>query len=139
MIVKPLKKFVKNKVVCDRIFIRKLKIPAIIGIHAEEQETHQDIYLDLVFEFDSSRAAISDDIFHALDYAKICKRLTDYIPSTRFNLIETLADDLARLLFREYPIESLKLKILKKPFDIKNARFVGLEIQREKTRDYTNK
>lgn len=117
---------------CDRIFIRKLRVPAIIGIHAEEQEKHQDIFLDLVFEFDSARAAKSDDIFHALDYAKICKRLSEYIPTTRFNLIEKLAEDVSQLLFREYPIESLRLKILKKPFDIKNARFVGLQIERNK-------
>lgn len=116
----------------DRIFIRKLRVPAIIGIHPEEQEKPQDIFLDLIFEFDSARAAISDDIFHALDYAKICKRLSDYIPTTRFNLIEKLAEDISQLLFREFPIESLNLKILKKPFDIKNARFVGLQIHRYK-------
>jgi dihydroneopterin aldolase len=113
---------VKNKVACDRIFIRKLKIPARIGIHAIEQENPQDIYLDLDFEFDSARAAASDDIFHALDYATICKCLSDYIPTTRFNLIEKLAEDLTQLLFKEFPIEFLRLKILKKPFDIKNAR-----------------
>lgn len=120
----------KNKAASDRIFIRKLKVPAFIGVHAIEREHSQDIYLDLDFNFDSSRAAASDNIHDALDYAAICKRLGEYIPSTQFNLIEKLAEDISQLLFREFPIQSLKLKILKKPFDIKNARFVGLKIER---------
>lgn len=122
----------KNKAACDRIFIRKLKIPAIIGIHDFEKSQYQDIFLDLDFEYAASQAAFSDNIGDALDYAAICKFLSDYIPTTRFALIEKLAEDVSRLLFSEFPISGLKMKIFKKPFDIKNARFVGLCIERKK-------
>ncbi len=116
---------------CDQIFIRKLRVPAFIGIYPIEQEQMQDIYLDLDCSFDSTPAALSDNIYDTLNYEKICKCMSEYISSRRFNLMEKLAEDLVQLLFREFPIQSLRLKILKKPFDIKNARFVGLVIERK--------
>lgn len=123
----------KNKPVSDRIFIRGLTVSTIIGIWPEEQQNPQQLILDLDFESLIDKAAASDAIADALDYAKITRYLSDYIPTTRFNLIEALAEDLAQKLFENFPIESLSLTLYKKPFDIKNVDSVGLIIERRRT------
>ena len=83
----------------DKVFIKNLKVEAIIGIFAWEREVKQVISIDLEMEFDNKKAAKSDDIKDALDYKKVGKRITSFVKRSKYNLVERLAEQIAKLIF----------------------------------------
>ncbi|MCB1582492.1 MAG: dihydroneopterin aldolase [Xanthomonadales bacterium] len=113
----------------DKIIIRQLKVEAFIGIHDWEKQQRQPLLLDLDLSFDCSDAAASDDIKDALDYFTVCKQVTCFIYSSRFELIERLAEEVTQLILHNFPCEEVKLTLLK-PQAVGNAQAVGLTISR---------
>jgi len=113
----------------DKIFIQKLEIPCIIGTLPRERKKKQKIVLDLEFPADVPKAARRDDLRDALNYRKIADYITKFVSESRFYLIETLAECLAKTLLREFKLKSCTLRI-SKPNAIQNAKNAGVEIQR---------
>jgi dihydroneopterin aldolase len=115
----------------DKIFLNGLKAYCIIGTLPSERREKQKVVLDLEFPAPVRQAAKNDDLRKALDYQKIAQRVTEFTSNSSFQLIETLADRLASLLLREFPIKSILLKV-SKPGAIRNARNVGVLVERKK-------
>ncbi|MBS0350589.1 MAG: dihydroneopterin aldolase [Proteobacteria bacterium] len=114
----------------DRIFLKQLAVPAIIGIHEHEQLQPQTIWLDLEAQIDASKAAATDHIASTVDYSAIYRYLKDFIPTTRFQLLETLAAVLADQLLHSFSLSWLRLTITKKPQDLSAVTGVGVIIER---------
>ncbi len=115
----------------DTIFVKSLKASTIIGIYEWEKNTQQTVLIDLEMMTDIRQAAISDDIKDTLNYKSISKRLVDYIESSQFELVETLAENISALLLQEFHIEHVKLT-LHKPGALSDAEDVGITIERFK-------
>jgi len=113
----------------DIVYIRDLKIDTIIGIYDWERQVRQTVVLDLDMASDICRAATTDDIQHALNYKTVAHRLIDYVGSSEFELVETLAESIAELVRREFHVPWLRLR-LGKPGAVRQAREVGLVIER---------
>ena len=113
----------------DIVFIRQLQIETVIGIYEWERTTRQSIVLDLDMATEVKRAAASENIADALDYHAISLRLTEYLSAQQFLLIETLAEQCAELLMREFHVPWLRLTVIK-PTAIAAAREVGVVIER---------
>jgi dihydroneopterin aldolase len=113
----------------DIIFIRGLKIETIIGIEEWEKQNPQEIHIDLEMRHNISRAAASDNIEDALDYKAVTDRIVDYVNQNRFELIESLAENIATLVRLEFRVDWLRLT-LGKPQAIEAADSVGLIIER---------
>ncbi len=113
----------------DQIIIRQLEINAIIGIHEWEKQKTQTLFFDLDLSFDCRPAAISDDIKDALDYFEVCARVTEFVQNSRYELIETLAEQVAALVLKQFACEKIKLTLYK-PEAIKNTQTVGVNIIR---------
>lgn len=113
----------------DKIFIQGLKTDAVIGIYDWEKQIRQTLVLDLELATDIRKAASSDRIEDTLNYKSISKQLVEYIRSNRFELVETLAEHLAKLLVEEFPISEVWLK-LHKPGALSDAEDVGIIISR---------
>ena len=114
----------------DIVYISHLKIDTVIGVYEWEKNIKQTIVLDVELYCDTTRAAATDDLTLALDYAAISSRITAYIEASRFQLIESLAEKTAALVLSEFPVSKLKLQIAK-PGAITNARDVGIIIERQ--------
>ncbi len=114
----------------DKILIRQLHVDAIIGIHDWEKAQKQPLYIDLDLKYDCLLASKTDDIKDALDYFKVCSEVTAFVGSSRFELIETLAEQITQLLIQRFPVKKVKLKLFK-PNAIDNAQTVGLSITRK--------
>ena len=71
----------------------------------------------------------SDHIDDALDYKAIGKRLITFIEGSEFQLVETLAENVAQLVLNEFSVPWLKLR-LSKPGALRGARDVGVIIER---------
>lgn len=115
----------------DKIIIRQLHVDALIGIHEWEKQNHQPVIIDLDLMFDCSDAAESDDINDALDYFVICEEVTRFVKSSRFELIERLAEEVAQMILKNHPCDEVKLTLLK-PNAVNNANTVGIEISRSR-------
>jgi len=115
----------------DKIFLNDLQIDTIIGIYDWERETLQTLSFDLEMDWDIAKAAKSDDIEDTLDYGAIATTIVTFVEASRYQLIETLAEDLAELLLQSYPIPKLKL-ILSKPVALHGQNIARIVIERQK-------
>jgi len=118
----------------DTIFLRGLEIETVIGIWDWEQRIKQLVRIDLELATDIRPAAATDSIDEALDYKEIAKRVIGYVSESRFKLVETLAENIARIIVVEYGVPWLRLSI-SKPGAIEGSRDVGVLIERS-TSDY---
>ena len=118
----------------DRIFLRGLEIETVIGIWEWEQRIKQLVRIDLELAADIRPAAAADSIDAALDYKEIAKRVIAYVGDSRFKLVETLAENVAKIIVVEFGVPWLRLSV-SKPGAIEGSRDVGILIERS-TDDY---
>ena len=115
----------------DKIILTDFRIDAVIGIWDWEKRNPQTISIDLEMQTDTKKASQLDSIEDALDYKAVSKRVKQFIQASQFNLIETLAENVAKIILEEFDVQWLKLRI-SKPFAIKDSRNVGVSIERTK-------
>ena len=115
----------------DRIFLRELKTEAIIGIYDWERRVRQTISVDIEFPGDVRRAAARDRIEDTLNYKLVAKKVLAFIEASEYHLVETLAEEIAQLILREFALEWVKVT-LSKPGAIRGSRDVGVTIERSR-------
>ena len=113
----------------DIVYIRDLRIDTIIGIYDWERQIKQTLGFDLEMATDIRKAAATDDIQFALNYKDVCSRLVEFVETRNALLVETLAEEIAALIRREFNVPWLRLRV-SKPGAIRGARDVGLIIER---------
>jgi dihydroneopterin aldolase len=118
-----------RKATMDIIFLGGLEIETVIGIYDWERKIKQKIVLDVEMAFDIQKAAATDDIAYALDYKTVSDRIAAFVESSEYLLVETLIEEIAKLLLSEFPIPWVKI-ILNKKGAISRARDVGIIIER---------
>jgi dihydroneopterin aldolase len=115
----------------DIVFISGLIASTTIGVYDHERNTRQDLIIDLELGYDARKAGVSDSFEDALDYAAISRRAQDFVEQTSYYLIEAVAEQLSQILFDEFPIMQLKIKITK-PRAVDIADAVGIIIERNR-------
>lgn len=115
----------------DIVYINGLRAETIIGIHPQEREQRREVVIDLELGCDTTRPARSDKISYALDYEKISAHVVALVERSEFQLVETLAEAIARLLTRDHNVPWLRLR-LSKPGAVAEADDVGVIIERDR-------
>ena len=105
----------------DIIFIEGLEIETIIGVYEHERDIKQKVVLDIEMTLPESDASSSDDLRHTVDYDAVSKLVTSYVIDTQYQLIESLAEQVASLVLGAFATDSLKLK-LSKPGAVKKCQ-----------------
>ena len=113
----------------DKVFIRGLEVEGIIGIFQWEREVKQIISVDIEMDFDNKRAAKSDSIEDALNYKLVGKRITSFVKNSKFQLVETLAENISKIILKEFPVTTVKVT-LSKPGALRGSNSVGISITR---------
>lgn len=113
----------------DIVYIRDLRIETIIGIFDWERKVKQIVSLDLEMAHDIHKAAATDDIQYTLDYKSVAKRLIAFIEQSEFFLVESMAEEVARIVLEEFSVPWLKLRV-SKPGALRGSRDVGILIER---------
>ncbi len=113
----------------DKIFLNDLKVDTIIGIYEWERNTLQTLQFDLEMDWNIRPAAASDDIADTLDYGAVSNTLVSFVEASRYQLIETLAEDLCQLLLTEFAIPKIKLT-LTKPVKLHGQNYAQIVIER---------
>jgi dihydroneopterin aldolase len=113
----------------DTVFITGLKATSVIGCYDWERDIRQTLVIDLALQADFGRAAATDALEDALDYAAISQRVITVCDASRFQLLEALAEHLATVLLAEHAISRLRMTITK-PGAVSEAEGVGVVIER---------
>ncbi len=113
----------------DIIYLHDLEIETVIGIYDWEREIRQTIVLDLDMTADIQKAAASDAIDDTLNYKAVSKRLIQFVGTSRFQLVETLAEEVANILLNEFGIPWVRVRVNKKGA-VRYAGDVGVIIER---------
>jgi len=113
----------------DIIYLRDLKIETVIGIFDWEREIKQTISFDLDMAADIRKAAASDVIEDTLDYKTLSKRIISFVEASSFQLVETLAEQVAAIILDEFDVCWVRVR-LDKVGAIRGASGVGVIIER---------
>ncbi|GMU52290.1 MAG: hypothetical protein AMXMBFR33_14360 [Candidatus Xenobia bacterium] len=114
----------------DQIVIRGLKADCIIGLADWERMVRQTVSLDLWLDCQVGLAAQHDKVVEGvLNTRSLSKRVQAFIADSEFQLIETLAERLAALILREFPVQRVRLQ-LAKPGALRGAESVAVRIVR---------
>ncbi len=113
----------------DRILITDLLVRCIIGVNEDERRERQDVVINLAISADLGKAGRSDRFEDAVDYRGIKKRIVAAVESSRYYLIEALAEAVAGICLEHPAVAEVQVRI-DKPSALRFARSVGVEITR---------
>jgi D-erythro-7,8-dihydroneopterin triphosphate epimerase len=114
-----------------KIIIRELNVRTIIGVKDWEREKKQDTIINAEIEYEAKKALSSDKIQDTLDYKEITKKIIQEVESTKYHLLEKLADHVLRLILAEPLVKSATVSI-DKPAAIQYSKSVAIEMSGEK-------
>jgi len=115
--------------VADVIFIDGLRVQALIGVYDFEREATQPLVFDVEMTVDTRSAGGSDALADTVDYAVVAQAIETICAQSGFALVEALAETIAAQLLRDFPIQTVTLRVTK-PQAVPAARGVGVRIVR---------
>ncbi len=115
----------------NRIYIRDLALRCIIGIYPEERENIQDVVLNIALTCDFGRAPETDAIEDTVNYKDLKKRIVALVEASKFNLIETMAFEVAGVCLEDEKVQETTVTV-DKPGALRFARSVAVEVTRRR-------
>jgi len=99
--------------ISGRISITGLRAFAYHGCTPQEKERGQNFLVDLELEYDISAAAREDRLEKAVDYDRLAASVRELVIRERYDLIETLAERIARHVLDATPASWVRVKVRK--------------------------
>lgn len=112
----------------NEIRIEKLELRARIGITPEERAQPQRLTVSLVMVCRSGFGSLADRIENAVDYFAVCQAVERLAAARERNLIETLAEEIAALVLRDFACLHVTVELRK--YILANTDFVAARITR---------
>jgi 7,8-dihydroneopterin aldolase/epimerase/oxygenase len=97
----------------DTVSIRDLSVAAVIGAYDWERDVEQTLVFNVDMATDVSRAAASDELADAVNYAAVAETITGVVRDGRFQLIETAAERVAERLLADFGLSWLRVEVIK--------------------------
>jgi dihydroneopterin aldolase len=114
-----------------RVFVRDLEIVVSVGVLEREKRYEQRIIVSTDLLVRDEYDGVSDRLGDVLDYSKVVDGIVRLVQSEHVNLIETLAERIARQCLADTRVESVLVRI-EKPDVMEHCRSVGIEIERRR-------
>lgn len=108
--------------------VLEMRLRARIGVCERERGRAQPLELRVEVAVDSRRAASTDSLDDALDYAALRRRLDELVAAGEWHLIESLGEAICALVMGEFGAPWMRLH-LAKPQALEGAR-VALVMER---------
>jgi 7,8-dihydroneopterin aldolase/epimerase/oxygenase len=117
-----------------RVFIRDLVVDARIGVYAEEKSRPQPVRINISFEMrddglDHPGGVGPDAVGRVVDYDGLAKRIRAFIRRAHVELVETMAEEIARLSLQDPRVTSARVSVEKLTV-FSDAVSAGVEIVR---------
>jgi len=114
-----------------KVLINDLTLLMSIGIHDFEKIKKQEVKFNIIIDINPLLTPIEKKLNSIVNYETIVKDVTKLTKNKHYELLETLAEDIFFILFKNINIKKIKLKIEKTQI-IKNTSSVGVEITKKR-------
>lgn len=115
----------------DKVIIKDMQVFAYHGALAEENKLGQTFYISMEMGLSLKEAGMTDDLTKGVSYAEVYEMVEKMATENTYKLIETLAENTASLILKEFPVEEVKVKVRKPQAPIPgHFDYVAVEIMR---------
>ncbi len=115
----------------DKILISGMECLTSVGVSKGEREVPQHLNIDVEFPADCRVSGKSDSIHDAVDYDLVAQTVAEVCASREFQLIETVAEQIARRTLERFPISQVRVLVRKiSPVPAPRVAYVSVEITR---------
>lgn len=112
----------------DTVIIQDLEVWYHVGVPESERASPQRLLLTLHLGSEFTMAAQRDDLRWTIDYAAVCERLRRLGEGRSWQLIETLAVEIAELVRQEFSATTATVEV--KKFILPQTRYVAVRVTR---------
>ncbi|MFC4403600.1 dihydroneopterin aldolase [Gracilibacillus xinjiangensis] len=118
----------------DKIHINQMMFYGYHGLFPEERKLGQRFSVDLTMELDLTKAGKTDQMEYSIDYGAVYTVVKEVVEGEAVNLMETLAEKIAKQLFMNFPLlQACVVKAYKPDPPIPGYyQSVAIEIYRER-------
>ncbi len=120
--------FCQKKKEKNLIFVKDMIVEMAIGIYKEEKGRLQRVRVNVIAEPKKWPDAARDNIELTLSYERIIKHIKDNTHGRHFNLVETVADNIAAACLNDGKIREITVRVEK--LDAYPFAVAGVEIIR---------
>ena len=114
-----------------KVLINDFTLLMSVGIHNFEKIERQEVKFNINIDINPLLTPIDNKLSSIVNYETVVKDVTRLTKNKHYELLETLAEDIFFILFKNNNIKQIILKIEKTQI-IKNTSSVGIEITKKK-------
>lgn len=117
----------------DKIICRGFQFNCHLGFHGHEKGAKQKISVDLESWVSPLNQQEKDKVSAIrFNYFKANQEISKFLENRRFNLIETVAEEIAQLLLECFKIQAIQVSVTKYPTDLPDTSSVTYVCYRKK-------
>ena len=127
----------KNKTLFNyekKILIKELVLDLKLGYYDFEKERPQKVKFNLDVDYEDKKPTSDKDIKSIVNYGRIVKLIKKLTKNKHYNFLETLAEDVFDVLFKDKRIGKITLQIEKLEI-LKECTSVGIQITKKRSHD----
>lgn len=113
----------------DIIFLHGIEANCVVGVWEWEKQITQKIIVDIDVSADIAASAATDELDDTLNYKALAETVINMLEESRFQLIETMAEEVAKLAIEKFSVAWIKVRI-NKGGAVKSVRNVGVQVER---------
>ena len=117
-----------------KILINELILDLKLGYYDFEREKSQKVKFSLEIDYEDKKPTNDKDIKSIVNYGQVVKLIRKLTKNKHYNFLETLAEDVFDVLFKDKRIGKITLKIEKLEI-LKDCSSVGIQITKKRTHD----
>ena len=117
-----------------KILINELILNLKLGYYDFEKEKPQKVKFTLEVNYEDKKPSNDKDLKSIVNYAKIVKLIKKLVKNKHYNFLETLAEDVFDVLFKDKRIDKITLQIEKLEI-MKDCSSVGIQISKKRSHD----
>ena len=130
-------KIYKNKGLFNyekKVLIKDLILDLKLGYYDFEKEKDQKVKFSLEVNYQDKKPSNDKDLKSIVNYDKIVRLIKKLVKNKHYNFLETLAEDVFDVLFKDKRIDKITLQIEKLEI-MKDCSSVGIQISKKRSHD----
>ena len=125
----------KNKILFNyekKVLIKDLLLDLKLGYYDFEKEKPQKVKFSLEIDYVDKKPSDDKDLKSIVNYSKIVRLIKKLVKNKHYNFLETLAEDVFDVLFKDKRIDKISLQIEKLEI-MKDCSSVGIQISKKRS------
>ena len=115
-----------------KILIKELILDLKLGYYDFEKKEPQKVKFNLEIDYKDKKPTSDKDIKSIVNYGQIVKLIKKLTKNNHYNFLETLAEDVFDVLFKDKRIDKIMLQIEKLEI-LKECTSVGIQITKKRS------